>query len=51
MKETAHLDGASRWRTSWQVVVPMSRPILVSAAISSVRSVCTLDWMLLALQG
>ncbi|MBO8196766.1 carbohydrate ABC transporter permease [Streptomyces smyrnaeus] len=33
VEEAAHLDGASRWQTFWQVVVPMSRPILVSAAM------------------
>ncbi|MET4639181.1 carbohydrate ABC transporter permease [Mycetocola sp. 2940] len=28
MREAARLDGASEWRTFWQVVLPMSKPIL-----------------------
>ena len=28
MLEAARLDGASEWRTFWQVVLPMSKPIL-----------------------
>lgn len=28
MLEAARLDGASEWRTFWQIVLPMSKPIL-----------------------
>lgn len=31
--EAARIDGASMWQTFWQVILPMSRPILVSAAL------------------
>ncbi|MFH8410072.1 carbohydrate ABC transporter permease [Streptomyces sp. NPDC018019] len=33
VEEAALIDGASRWQTFWRVVVPMARPILVSAAL------------------
>ncbi|MEU3842844.1 carbohydrate ABC transporter permease [Streptomyces sp. NPDC028635] len=33
VEEAAFLDGAGRWQTFWRVVVPMARPILVSAAV------------------
>ncbi|WP_306318831.1 MULTISPECIES: ABC transporter permease subunit [unclassified Streptomyces] len=33
VEEAAFIDGASRWQTFWRVVVPMARPILVSAAV------------------
>ncbi|QKV92409.1 carbohydrate ABC transporter permease [Streptomyces sp. NA02950] len=33
VEEAAHIDGASRWQIFWRVVVPMARPILVSAAM------------------
>ncbi|MET9297083.1 carbohydrate ABC transporter permease [Streptomyces sp. NPDC003077] len=33
VEEAALLDGAGRWQTFWRVVVPMSRPILASAAV------------------
>ncbi|MBI0299181.1 carbohydrate ABC transporter permease [Streptomyces sp. PRKS01-29] len=33
VEEAAHIDGAGRWQIFWQVVVPMARPILVSAAM------------------
>lgn len=31
--EAARVDGASMWQTFWQIILPMSRPILVSAAL------------------
>lgn len=31
--EAARLDGASLWQTFWLIILPMSRPILVSAAL------------------
>lgn len=31
--EAARIDGASMWQTFWRVILPMSRPILVSAAL------------------
>ena len=31
--EAALLDGATRWQTFWQVILPMCRPILVSSAL------------------
>ncbi|MFF9815475.1 carbohydrate ABC transporter permease [Streptomyces sp. NPDC014006] len=33
VEEAAFIDGAGRWQTFWRVVVPMARPILVSAAV------------------
>ncbi|GAA1091128.1 MULTISPECIES: carbohydrate ABC transporter permease [Streptomyces violaceusniger group] len=33
VEEAAHIDGAGRWQIFWRVVVPMARPILVSAAV------------------
>lgn len=31
--EAARVDGASMWQSFWQIILPMSRPILVSAAL------------------
>lgn len=31
--DAAQIDGASRWRFLWQVVVPLSRPVLITAGI------------------
>lgn len=31
--EAARIDGASLWQTFWRIILPMSRPILVSAAL------------------
>lgn len=31
--EAARIDGATRWQTFWRIIIPMSRPILVSAAL------------------
>ncbi|MFF2093853.1 carbohydrate ABC transporter permease [Paenibacillus sp. NPDC058174] len=36
LEEAARVEGASRWRTLWQIFVPLSRPIYVSFAIVSV---------------
>ena len=33
MLEAAKLDGASEWRIFWQIVIPMSRPILAVQAV------------------
>ena len=33
VEEAALIDGASRWQTFWQVILPMCKPILVSAAM------------------
>ncbi len=33
LEEAAVVDGASRWRIFWQVVLPLSRPILAAVAI------------------
>jgi len=33
VEEAAHIDGAGRWQIFWRLVVPMSRPILVPAAM------------------
>lgn len=33
VEEAALIDGATRWQTFWQIILPMSRPILVSAAL------------------
>jgi raffinose/stachyose/melibiose transport system permease protein len=33
VEEAAHVDGASSWQIFWRVVFPMSRPVLVSAAL------------------
>ena len=33
--ESAALDGASRWRVFWQIVVPMSRPMLLFTTVIS----------------
>jgi raffinose/stachyose/melibiose transport system permease protein len=34
--EAAAIDGASRWTTFWSVVLPMSRPILVTTVLMNV---------------
>ncbi|MGN9777622.1 carbohydrate ABC transporter permease [Micromonospora sp. H33] len=34
--EAAALDGASHWRSFWQIVVPMIRPLLVIVVIQSI---------------
>ncbi|PZG01939.1 sugar transporter [Micromonospora deserti] len=36
MLEAAALDGASHWRSFWQIVVPMIRPLLVIVVIQSI---------------
>ncbi len=33
LEEAAIVDGANRWQIFWQVIVPLCRPILVSAAL------------------
>jgi raffinose/stachyose/melibiose transport system permease protein len=33
VEEAAFIDGASRWQTFWRVIMPMCKPILVSAAM------------------
>ncbi len=33
MEDAAIVDGASRWQTFWLVIMPLSRPIIVSAAL------------------
>jgi raffinose/stachyose/melibiose transport system permease protein len=33
VEEAARVDGASNWQIFWRVVLPMSRPVLVSAAL------------------
>lgn len=33
VEEAALIDGASRWQAFWRVILPMCRPILVSAAL------------------
>lgn len=33
MEEAAIVDGASRWQVFWLVIMPLSRPIIVSAAL------------------
>ncbi len=33
LEEAAQIDGASRWRTYWSIVLPLLRPVLFSAAI------------------
>lgn len=33
VEESAFIDGANHWQIFWRIVVPMSRPILVSAAL------------------
>ncbi len=34
--EAASLDGASMWRTTWQIILPMVRPLLMIATIQSI---------------
>ncbi|MCP6324489.1 ABC transporter permease subunit, partial [Klebsiella pneumoniae] len=31
--EAAHVDGASSWRTAWQIKVPMVRPAVIMTAV------------------
>ena len=31
--DAAQIDGASRWRYLWQVILPLSKPVLISAGI------------------
>jgi raffinose/stachyose/melibiose transport system permease protein len=33
VEQAAIIDGATRWQIFWRIIVPMSRPILVSAAM------------------
>ena len=33
IEEAAMVDGASRWRIYWQLIVPLSRPIFITVAI------------------
>ncbi len=33
LEEAAFVDGAGRWRVFWQIVVPLSRPVLAAVAI------------------
>jgi raffinose/stachyose/melibiose transport system permease protein len=33
LEEAALVDGASRWQTFWRIILPLSRPILVSAGL------------------
>ena len=33
IEEAAFVDGASRWRIYWQLIVPLSRPIFITVAI------------------
>jgi multiple sugar transport system permease protein len=33
LEEAAYMDGAGRWRVFWQIVVPLSRPVLAAVAI------------------
>ena len=33
LEDAAVVDGASRWQIFWNVIVPLSRPILISAAL------------------
>lgn len=33
MEDAAIVDGANRWQTFWLVIMPLSRPIIVSAAL------------------
>ena len=33
LEEAAYVDGAGRWRVFWQIVLPLSRPILAAVAI------------------
>jgi raffinose/stachyose/melibiose transport system permease protein len=33
MEDAAIVDGASRWQTFWMVIMPLSRPIIISAAL------------------
>lgn len=39
LEEAAQIDGASRWRIYWSVVLPLLRPVLFTAAIMQVMSV------------
>ncbi|RKN45782.1 carbohydrate ABC transporter permease [Streptomyces hoynatensis] len=33
LEEAAYVDGAGRWRVFWQIVIPLSRPVLAAVAI------------------
>lgn len=33
IEDAAYVDGASRWQIFWEIVFPLSRPILISAAL------------------
>ncbi|MCI2421693.1 carbohydrate ABC transporter permease [Saccharopolyspora sp. K220] len=33
LEEAALMDGASRWRIYWQIILPLSRPVLAAVAI------------------
>lgn len=33
LKEAARIDGASEWRTFWQIILPISKPVLATVAL------------------
>ncbi len=33
LEEAAYIDGASHWQVFWHIIVPLSRPIMLSAAL------------------
>jgi multiple sugar transport system permease protein len=33
LEESAYIDGASRWRTFWQIIFPLIRPAIITVAI------------------
>jgi raffinose/stachyose/melibiose transport system permease protein len=38
-EEAAQLDGASRWRTFWHVILPLLRPVIFTAAVMTIINV------------
>lgn len=50
LEESAMLDGASRWRTFWSIILPVVKPALTAAAIVSFQGAWNdFQWPLVAL--
>jgi multiple sugar transport system permease protein/raffinose/stachyose/melibiose transport system permease protein len=49
--ESARLDGASGWRLTWHIVLPLSLPVLLSSIIFSINGTLKVFDSILALTG
>lgn len=52
LEESAMIDGASRWRAFWQVVLPLARPAVVTVALFQFQGAWNdFMWPLLVMSG